>query len=62
MNAAGYNLLLTVSHMIYIFAYYGRSNLVMNIASVMFVLLIFWIKSLVNLPKSPTKYNKEFIF
>jgi hypothetical protein len=57
MNAAGNNLLLTVSHMIYIFAYYGRSNFVMNIASVtsvMFVLLIFWIKLLVNFPKFPT--------
>jgi hypothetical protein len=57
MNAAGYNLLLTVYHMIYIFAYYDRSVLVMNIisfASVMFVLLIFWIKLLVNLPKFPT--------
>jgi hypothetical protein len=57
MNAVGYNLLLTVYHMIYIFAYYGRSVFVMNIvsfASVMFVLLIFWIKLLVNLPKFPT--------
>jgi hypothetical protein len=56
MNAAGYNLLLTV-YMIYIFAYYGRSVLVTNIvsfASVMFVFLIFWIKLLVNLPKFPT--------
>jgi hypothetical protein len=48
--------------MIYIFAYYGRSVLVMNIvsfASVMFVLLIFWIKLLVNLPKFPTIQKRD---
>jgi hypothetical protein len=59
MNAAGYNLLLTVSHIIGIFAYYGRSIFVMNLASVMFVLLIFWIKLLVKLPKFPTFQKRD---
>jgi hypothetical protein len=49
MNAAGYNLLLTISLIIYIFAYYGRSHFVMNFVSFKFLLLFFWIKLLVKM-------------
>jgi hypothetical protein len=49
MNAAGYNLLLTVSLIIYIFAYYARSHFVMNFVYVKFLLLFFWIKLLVKI-------------
>jgi hypothetical protein len=55
MNAAGYNLLLTVSLIIYIFAYCGRSHFVMNFVSVKFLLLFFWIKLLVKMANIPTK-------
>jgi hypothetical protein len=52
LNVVGYNLrLLTTLHIIYIFTYYARSNLVMNFASGMFLLLISWIKLLVKLAK-----------
>jgi hypothetical protein len=56
LNADGYNLirLLSVVHIIYIFAYSGRSNIVMNIASAVFVFSISWIKLLVKLAKFPT--------
>jgi hypothetical protein len=55
-NAARYNLfrLLIVLHIIYIFAYYARSNFVLNFASGMFLLLISCIKLLVQLAKFPT--------
>jgi hypothetical protein len=49
MNAARYNLLLTVSLIIYIFAYCARSHFVMNIVSVKFLLLFFCIKLLVKM-------------
>jgi hypothetical protein len=55
MNAAGYNILFIVLHFIYIFAYCARSNLVMNFVTVMFLILIFWIKLLVQLAKFPTE-------
>jgi hypothetical protein len=54
MNAAGYNILLTVLHFIYVFAYCARSNLVMNLVAVMFLLLFFLIKLLIKLAKFPT--------
>jgi hypothetical protein len=54
MNVAGYNILFTVLHFIYIFAYCARSNLVMNFVIVMFLILIFWIKLLIKLAKFPT--------
>jgi hypothetical protein len=49
-NAAGYNIfrLLTVLHIIYIFAYYARSNFVMNFSSDMFLLLIPGLNYLLN--------------
>jgi hypothetical protein len=60
MNAAGYNLLLTVSHIIFIFAYYARSNFVMNFASINFLVLIFWIKLIVKLANLPTQKSSAF--
>jgi hypothetical protein len=56
LNAAGYNLirLLTVFHIMYIFTYSGRTNIVMNITSKILVFTIFWIKLLVKLAKFPT--------
>jgi hypothetical protein len=59
MNAAGYNILFTVLHFIYIFAYSVRSNLVMNFVTVMFLILIFWIKLLVKLAKFPTIQKRD---
>jgi formate/nitrite transporter FocA (FNT family) len=55
MNAAGYNLLLTVLFIIYIFAHCGRSHFVMNFVSVKFLLLFFWIKVLVKMANFPTR-------
>jgi formate/nitrite transporter FocA (FNT family) len=54
MNAARYNLLLTVLFIIYIFAHCGRSHFVMNFVSVKFLLLLFWIKLLVKMANFPT--------
>jgi hypothetical protein len=62
MNAAGYNLLLTILFIIYIFAHCVRSHFVMNFVSVRFLLLFFWIKLLVKMANFPTiqKHYRPF--
>jgi hypothetical protein len=62
LNAAGYNLfqLLTVLHIIYISAYYARSNFVMNFASGMFLLLI-WLNFEHTRPSKDNK-NLSLVF
>jgi hypothetical protein len=62
MNATGYNLLLTVLFIIYIFAHCGRSYFVMNFVSVKVLRLFFWIKLLVKMANFPTiqKHYRPF--
>jgi hypothetical protein len=58
LNVAGYILqFLTVLYIIYIFAYYDISNLVMNFASGMFIISISWIKLLIKLAKFPIFFS-----
>jgi hypothetical protein len=60
MNATGYNILLTVLFIIYIFAHCVRSHSVMNFVFVMnsvsvrFLLLFFRIKLLIKMANFPT--------